>query len=934
MPGRKRAAVSEERHTIRLVQQVPAGTPGAYVDPIMSASWIASRKGLNGKGGFVSIEHDPILNDATEFPLILPPQGADGVDAGNRFYSFAGSIDPSNPTGPRAAYFPGDEWIEVYRGNDELIACGTPIDADAGVNPPQVQLQCRDVLHPLKKTRETAAGFWCNAPRDVFEHYTRLWQTVVSDDFTDTTQWPSSVPHAGNTGTTPDGRWAYQNVDNAGGASFVRFDQGALVGAADSWIAGTTTVTDGGAGDHSCWRAEMRAAGIFTQYTSPFIVLWMVDSTLGNPLAANNGVSLAISPVSANCALQTFLGGVVTTWPLNLSGLLNDSGQLLPPYVLAIEARERWCYAYLNGQLIGVAPRPAYAAPVALRPVISDQLLAVGPTGYMDIDFCVVRKTTNPLNGGTPGDYFLPSPPAPGGLTGEYFDLAAPQAQWGAPAAKASTFAPGLSTLGQARTDQIDALPTGAAPAWQMPGLVGAFAVRWTGAIYLSLATTDVTFQLPTAGSDMFRIWVGKTRAGEQILTNWTGDTVVTTSAGMRSLFGSVSGWYPVVIEYYWAPTGGSPGAWTGNSNPNWTYNIGAGYVTPATTVLAPLGVHRTKANAGDSHYDTLKTLCEDYAFQFKTQPMQLESGYFPGAVVPRARVGRDTDYVLTIDEAIDPQLLVNAEDVANALMAAAQGLGGSSSGTLSLEAFDFAGLLQHPFVSQEYENLPSTTVLAQLSLALLSLLAYRTSAFEDVQVSTPGQRQKQDTFPLTGTLAEFDWQPGDGLRVQFPAIYVNDILPRQILSLKRMLYPDGVGTNQASFRPRNRTPEQTLRKFIRQVYGDRRTFQGQIVNSPGTRAVAPAYSEAVLPTDLTLVRQAQLVVLSKSDATTTYDIAVNGTIVVAAGVKFTGVYNVGPYVARNNSTEPRMVVQLLNPSAPGCQVSYQVRLRELIPSI
>lgn len=924
MANSKTSLVATDRHSLRLVQQVPPGTPGAYVDGVFGQSWVASRKGLNGRGGFLGVENNPILGDASEFTITLPPVGSDGQDTRDRLYFYAGTPDPLNSGGPRIDYRPGDEWIEVIRGTNEVVAVGTPVSETS--DPSQIVLRCRDVVHPSRKSQETASGFWNHAPRDVFEHYSRAWKTVVADDFAGAN---SRFPVFNDLATSTDGKWLYGGVNQSGGV--VNPGKGVYLTAEPGFTGGfvrsAATVPDAGAVDHSCWRAEVNFSQLSAvsggAWGAQGIALDMVDPTN----TANSVYRLAMGPSNGGIYAATLTSNTApyfTYWQINSSGLLDATGRLAPPYTLAIEARERWAYFYLDGQLVAVAGRPfVNSGSLQLQVFVNAFNSAAGD--FALLDYAVLRKTTVPLNGGTPGDYRLASPPAAGGLNGEFYDTST----------RGHAIAPPTQVPVQTRVDNGISFSGLAAspPAWVPGGLAAAtvFYVRWTGAIYLPLATQDVHFQIPAGAwtANGLILQVGRTRKGEAACAAgpwWPGETAGLSSAGMRSTLGNVSGWYPLVVEYTW-----QQGA--GNEPITFTYDVGGAGSQPPTSVLSPYGCFRGQIQG--SHYDALKTtLAEQFVLQWKSEPRQLESGSFPGVIIPRVRVGRDTDFSLDERQAINPQSTMTAEDLADTLLAAAQGLGGNNSGTLTAEAFSFQTMGSHPFTSSETENLPATSQLAMLVLHLETLLGLRQNVWQELTADSIGQRQMQDTFPLTGALAEFDWAVGDGIRRSLPKVGVVDSTPVQIIALKRMLYPDGMGQNTASFRPRPRDFQTTMRRFIRQVYADRRAFQGQFVNMPGSRAVAPAYTEALLPADLTFVRDAQLVILSKSDASA-WTINVNGAP-IAAGLGSTstvtapGIVDLSSFVARNNMTEPRMVAQLTGGTG---QVSYQLQLLTLVGS-
>lgn len=914
MAKAKQSVVSTDKHSLRLIQQVPPGTPGAFVDPIFGSSWLATpragpKQGLNGSSGFISVENNPIINDAGEFTATLPPVGSDGRDNRDRFYYYSDTPDPQNPSGPTVGYMPGDEWIEVHRGTNELVATGTPVSDTA--DPSQIQMLLRDVQEVFKKNRETASGFWNHSARDVFEHYTRGWKCLIADDFVNST---SQFTLSGSFQNSPDGHWSYINCDASLGAGFVVLRPPG--GASSSFLNGRQVFVDGGATDHSCWRVEADIPYVSAAANGLALALQVLDTTTGAPLAF-----IEIAPGSLVCETRV-TGGTMASWPVNAAGLLDPNGLIEPPYNLAIEARERWVYFYVNGQLVAVGLR-LYTSSSNI--VVSLQALAT-TAASIGVASVVARKTTPPMNGGQPGDYQLASAPAAGGLSGQYFDVTNVTGPSGV---LEGAIAPPSVSPSAIRNDGgiFFATPAGPAPPAWLPAALGAAEkvyVRWTGSIYLPLATQDVHFAITSSVATWMgeALYVGRTRKGEAVATSglFAGESAGLTSVGMRSLLGNVSGWYPIVFEYVWI---GFAGAHT----TGFTYDVGGSGSVPSPEVLSPYGCFTQQVPNGDSHFDTLQTtIAEAFAIQYKTRARSLESGSFPGIVVPKVRVGRDTDYVMDETGAVNPQSTSKAEDLATTVLGQAQGLGGNSSGSLLAEAFNFPVMASHPFVLTESENLPSTSQMNMLILQLATLLGLRSEVWQEITADSIGQRQMQDSWPLTGTLLEFDWGIGDGLRVNLPKIGVVDVTPRQIVALKRMLYPDGMGANTASFRARPRDFNHVIRKFIRSVYASRRAFQGQLTWQPGSRAVAPAISETILPPDLSYVRQAQLVILSKSN-TSAWDVNING---VATGQSVTGVgyVDVSNSVARNGATEPRMIATLTGGTGT---VAYMLQLLALV---
>lgn len=315
-----------------------------------------------------------------------------------------------------------------------------------------------------------------------------------------------------------------------------------------------------------------------------------------------------------------------------------------------------------------------------------------------------------------------------------------------------------------------------------------------------------------------------------------------------------------------------------------------------------------------ESAYDQLVNLKDSFGYQFEVQPKSLESGEFPCRIAPRLRVGRDTDHVLKLPEAVDLQVDGNAEDLADTLLSDAQGLADpSNSAQLSAEVFAFPLLADQLMMQSEFESSPDIAVKPLLLQRLESLLALRSSVWEQVAVRPNQLKHFVDKFPLTGALAEFAWGPGDGARIDIPEVAVQDTSARQILGVQYPFVPSGRQAPTVAFRARPRSLRDTLRKMLHATLRDQRNYQGQLITVTGglgsnanngtpTGGAQDLYSRVGAPPSTDDIVKAEFIV-TYGDNATTYAIYVNN---VDTGLRFTqpGRYDITPFVKRDGAAQ------------------------------
>jgi hypothetical protein len=606
---------------------------------------------------------------------------------------------------------------------------------------------------------------------------------------------------------------------------------------------------------------------------------------------------------------------------------------------LAIEGRGRWGYYYINGRLVGVlelfAPDNNGQFPsfnlVPWVKIGNGNPVATGNNApHADVQYLTMRRTRPYLmrrsyqGGPGDGDLQLPGAPPAGGLLGNYMnDVDISPDVWtmnppNIDRRKFKYFNPLKQPYARRIDPQVDVGGTlgPATPPYGPPNNATGpswWGARWVGSVYLDFANTD--YKLRTIADDRIRVWIGRTELATHRIEDWpaAGHPPATVNAGwlasaikQGSLLGTAgatpspgilpSGWYPIVIEY---SNTGAPYQATLQLSTD-----GTNFFTVSQSSLSPVGIHDQQVRY-ESYFDQLAAIATTYGYQYTCTPQSLESGLFPGEVLPKLRVGRDTEMVVDTLVATD-NLAVNidAETTADLFMADAQGLGDTQQ-QLTAESLNYASEAPgSPFLLQEYDSLADISVPSLLSQRLDSMLALRGSAWEETTTDTDGKRQLLDQFPVGGAAAQFAWEPGDGVRLVLPEVAVMDANPRQVLGVTWPCYPDGLGRPSLSFKARPRDLPTMLRDMHRTTLQAIRNYQGQIVTyegsvgSVGTSAGSDGYSRVAVPPDMGNIIRLELVVMVKGDASA-WTFTLNGNAALTqAGVAYPGTYDLTPLLS------------------------------------
>lgn len=921
---------------VRLVQRVDKPAGWTSDGDSQTYRWLGAYyrareiEGVNGPFGFQGGFYEGKIGEEGGFELTFPnAAGEDGKLHRNRFYVISGT-----PVGSEIRkYRPGDEFFEIYRQTGrggplgDPLFVGTPTKARRTLG--EVVISGSDARFLARKWRDTAASFWRHAPRDVFWHYTRAPVSVIADPFNEDS---GRFTYSTGSQTTADGEWTYERAEHdTANPGTVRLRPGA-----GSQLAKLRAATGGFAdGNVAAWRVEFsvrRSALDASAY-----LRCLVTSSTGHGYQVNvtaSEVVLAKRTASGGNTLVSRLSPVDTNPP--------------GPFNFIIEKRDGWIYFYLDNRLLTMlsANREseysswgAGSGTPTLYPEI--QVFSGSGTGTTDgnawVDFVHAREWQEALQrGGIQGDLELPGVPPTSGLLGEYFETTALHKEGGVIDPWRYEGAPGFQSRAL-RVDKPVANASGPAGTGSGSGanpLVPSDALtfqgeyifaRWVGAIWLDLDDFDYALRARDV-DDRARVWIGKTRWGEEYINDWTSGHAATTTTGAWLKAGSSAGsapagstgvlasqgtgWYPIVVEFGQGVGGaglflewqkqGAVGTWTA---------LGL-YGTADEPKLSVLGIHRANPRF-DSHHGQLEEAESTWGLQSALDHRRLESGQFPGLLVPRVRVGVDRNYRLTAENGADVAVESIAEDVIDTLFLDTAGTADSSGGQVVREGMDFSELDPgtHPFVSSEHESLADITVPDLADQRAQSIITLKGEVWEEASVRPVEGRAFVELWQLTD-LADFAWAPGDGVLLHLPEVGLVDQSPRQIISVKRTISPEGVGKPEASFRQRPRTQRRLLRDHLRRAAIYQRNYQPQVARVSGSWARANHSDSTLrdtrvaLPMNLLEIRHADFVMLT--DPSVAGIITVNGVATTITADR-AGRYDVSRWVGRYSTHTPLM---------------------------
>jgi hypothetical protein len=517
-------------------------------------------------------------------------------------------------------------------------------------------------------------------------------------------------------------------------------------------------------------------------------------------------------------------------------------------HTLFLQSDGRWVSAFIDGVLLGVVPAPKTGAEkVAIR--LSTVATQTAEMVLNGVFFRAIEPFL--MRGSEKGDYVLPGTASTyptGGLHGRYLVNGAStttEPWWQtilAPDPRRSGFPEYLQDVQAGiNVTSIAGLP---ANFW---------AARWFGAIYLPLSKGNVPIGANLGPSTVVRVWIGKTQMGSQLIDSWTaleGTRGLGATVNAASL-GGKDGWYPIIIEF----ANGKEGA--ANDYINFTFQPpvsytdpggtaitgGAAVVVPATS-LSPLGCVDARIQ-GSSHFDLVQETAKNFAYQLRSEPRQLESGEFPCALIPKARVGFDTDERVEADD-VDRKSGINnytanedATDSATSVKAFGSGIADGKGSQIAFEAVSIPDEEDSLFDMQAWVSAGDIAFPQLLAARADAELGLRLGAWQNVEGEPLARDRLADTFPLTGVLSQFRWRPGDGVRLYLPDVNVNDLTPRQIMQVVRSFGAEGRTNTSIGFRSRPKDPLYALRTAARDISRPARAYQRQYVTRSSSYVAA-----------------------------------------------------------------------------------------------
>lgn len=875
------------RHIVRATAATPGAvlTPsGAYFAPVVSAGDIYD--GMNGRSGWISGTYEPKLNESGTVALNFPNSaGADGLLHRQRFGVCKKDTD----------YRIGEEWIEVYVGG-RLKFVMTPQDAKVTMS--TVSISGPDAFEVLRRSRSGEFERWNHSPRDAMEHYSGIMVPLDAAAFDEGVD-PETLGYFASIEKTI-GRFRWQGSQYTGST---RAPATLTVGASPSYIAFTKSAI---IGTNTTWRCSARVAAVPIGTTTT-----SANRSAGLSVWYKSGgtwyLGVSIAPYSTGNRLYVDDNGV------NFFQINADD----PPDVdnpATVETHEfkffdGWLFAYVNGRLIGCVPwRPPANTEVQVGVRLGGG--SAGEVHYVYAMEAAVRRQFLGAGTYTGDQLMLPGAPVPGGLRGRYFDE-----QDSTPTPSLGTISYGqffLSPLREFSASRLDPVVNfvGSSyvgvdpPTWRAGGLgEDGFGVIWTGSIYLDL--TGNGRKLFLSSDDEARVWVGNlNRDAYLLLTNVNS----AETGNLKTTFGAVKGWFPIKIEFRqgssYAGVTLQDSALDGSGNPT-------GYAVVPASRLSPEGCYEDTVRY-ESFGEAFEPVAAGFGYQWMVEPRSLESGAFPGRLVPLPRIGADTVVEIGELDVASPSVDLTAQDAVDVLLADAAGIADpNASSQLTARVIDSVGFRSRAFEQADYVSLSEISEAAFLVQRARSMLALRSSLWEALSASAaPNIHAAVDKFDLTGSAGLFDWQPGMGVRLNWPSLNVSDATPRQVTGVQWSIRPGGRSRPAPTFKNRPRGLTTLLKKIQRDAVSPNRNYQGQLAVINGTMAANPTIggipdnvSRVSMPADVRRVVKATLVAHYRGGANTTpWTATVNGS---STNVKIndSGRYDITRWLSRDGNS-------------------------------
>ena len=770
------------------------------------------------------------LNDAGEQAVTFPnKEASDGVPWRNRFSTIGHT-----------------EFLEFYRDDVlEAVMCilkVAPTQQAVEVSGQDGWFLLRDAY---ERDWETVM-----APRDVIERFTYVQVLTLGDEFTEATlaeietRWKLVAEHKG-TGAGWAASYALARTERPGEPGLLlQVASGKGAGEAVAYVENQSTITPLPTAVGSRW-------SIIASFTVPYftglpqIILQIKGATFQQLTlrAGRNGQGTA----EAGAGAGYFQAGEGVN-PQASEGVTLPQGFTVGQHSMLLECDGRFTRAFIDGYLIGYLPALQGCTEVQFVLDLPAELNSAG----VILQGIVVRDLQPLLmRGSEKGDYVLPGGPDTfpwGGLTGRYYNdsyLA------GYTAYRQLCFAPNHTGTGPGGSykDRTDATVNVEAPA--LPGAEATYwSCRWFGSVYLKLSSGNYTFHIGLGPTTSVRFWVGKTQEGTQLVNSWGNYSTRNEEAFLDAAsLGGKDGWYPIILEF----ASGASGATSDYINLSFTppveyTDLGGGklkaesQLVPATS-LSPLGCV-DQHYQGQSFFAITQEIAQAFGYQMYCEPQQLESGSFPGQLVPRVRVGRDTDEILEKDDIqskspmVGYKNTVDATDQATSLRGVGAGLPtlGGKGGQIQVEEYSLQAMSESLFDLQAWVDAGSINSPSLLGQMVATQLGLQEEPWQNVEGEPLAQDRQAYGFPVQGALAAFHWRPGDGIRIWLPAVNVEDLTCRQIMQVTRQFGPVGRHGTQMGFRQRPLDRISAVNKLLRHTAAANRKYQKTVVTLPATQ--------------------------------------------------------------------------------------------------
>jgi hypothetical protein len=825
------------------------------------------------------------------------------------------------------------EYLEISReGEIETIGCILKVTRDRQ----KIMVTGYDGVFLLRKAYEQE---WTGviAPRDMIERYSTLWVRSLFTEF------PA--------GTTPTGQGVSTNAihTGTGTATVATGTNGGLL----AKFSGTNRTTNRGFVAFSNKNLFTVATNEAWKVVLPFNVLKSVGGwTLNVKLSAasgNNALEADFTTNGLSGVASYFRTGGGTTFGY----ITPEKTPAVGFHTLTMECDGRWVFYYIDGELLAVRPAEVVGTgEVELAVVLETEEAITTEAEVLFTRFGFAQRQPFLMRGSEKGDYVLPGTAATypvGGLHGRYVVQGATTGtgNWWDIVLAPDPRRAGFPEFIQDQQPEL----TGSQQPAGVPETY--WAARWFGAIYLPLSKGNLTVTVGVGTNAGCRLWIGKTQYGQQLVDQWAVNASQNFSATVNAAsLGGADGWYPIILEFFRSSPDTS-GTCSLKFSPAATYTDPGGKAITTTaeqivpsTSLSPLGCVDARVQ-GSSHFDLVTETARNYGYQLRAEARQLESGEFPCAIIPKARVGIETDEIIETDDR-DQRSGMNgwsvtedATDSVSSLKAFGSGIADGKGSQIAFEAISAQEVTQDLFDLQGWVNAGDIAFPALLAARAEAERELRSGVWQNIEGEPTARDRLADTFPLTGVLNQFRWRPGDGARLWLPEGSVRDTATRQLLQVTRNFNSEGRSSTAVGFRARPKDPTAALRSALREATRSPRAYQRNYTSRMGTfiQTIPLGIGAVSSPSMCTLLGNEELVdarvFISLNVSGKAVKLKINGTDrTTALGGPWTGpaVIDVREFATPENSAAgQRIWATIVGASESNAEVDFQLVLTLLV---